>query len=93
MLSVRYVLLALILLLALTLINALYARSEHERALTNPYAGPHSVFGSVVGSAVSRPQTDDSRHNFALREIGIVIVMGVTFLLSARRFSPLRKQG
>lgn len=93
MLSVRYSLLALVVLLTLTLFNALYSRTEHDRSLTNPYAGPHSVFGSVVGSALTRPQSDESQHNFESREIGILIVSGLAFLLSMRRFSQPRKQG
>lgn len=90
--SVRSTLLVLIVLLTLTLVNALYTRTEHDRSLTNPYAGPHSVFGSVVGSAVSRPQSDESQRNFQLREIGIVIVTAGALLLSKRRFLQPRKQ-
>lgn len=93
MVSVRYTLLALIFLLALTLVNALYARTEHDRSLSNPYSGPHSVFGSVVGAAVTPAQSNESQHNFQLREIPIVIVTGVAFALSMRRFSQPRNQG
>ncbi len=91
--SVRYTLLALIFLLALTLFNALYTRGEHDRSLSNPYAGPHSVLGSVVGAAVTPAQGDESQHNFQVREIAILIITGVALALSMRRFSQPRKQG
>ncbi|MDQ6826494.1 MAG: hypothetical protein M3Z14_04740 [Candidatus Eremiobacteraeota bacterium] len=90
--GVRSVLLLLILVLGLTLINAVYTRNEHDHSLTNPYGGPSSVFGSVVGAAVVRPQSDDSKNDFLLREAAIVIA-GVVAFLMLRRLSPSQKQG
>ncbi len=89
----RAFLLVLILLFGLTLLNALYARSEHDRSLTNPYSGPNSVIGSVLGAAVARSQGDESPRNFWLREVGVVLVGGAAMLIAMRYFPQPRKQG